>query len=155
MARNVKLDQQDRAILRALQRDSTQPLETLGEQVGLSRNACWRRIRQMDDAGIIKKRVALLDSNALDLGLTVFIQVRAASHDAKWMSQFAAVTRAKPEITGVYRMSGDLDYLLRAVVPDMAGYDRLYQDLIRRIPMADVAASFVMEEIKHTTELPV
>lgn len=137
-----------------LQRDADLPLEELGNRVGLSRNACWRRIRALDAAGVIRGRVALLDPVAVGLGLEVFIQVKAAAHDADWLEKFARATRGTPEVTGVYRMTGDLDYLIRARVSDMADYDRLYQTLIARVPMGDVSASFVMEEIKHTTELP-
>lgn len=147
-------DQTDRKILRQLQRNADTSLDALSEQVGLSRNACWRRIKRMEESGLIKSRVALLDAARLGLSLTVFIQVRAARHSADWSARFASVTRALPQITGVYRMSGDLDYLIRAVVADMADYDRLYQKLISQVDMADVSASFVMEDIKHTTELP-
>lgn len=148
------LDPTDRRILMQLQRDADQSLEVLGEAVGLSRNACWRRIRALEAAGIIKGRVALLDPDALDLGLTVFIQVRTSAHAPDWLEKFSTATKAMPEIMGVYRMSGDLDYLIRAKVADMAGYDRLYQRLIRQVPLSDVSASFVMEEIKETTQLP-
>ncbi|RFP89122.1 Lrp/AsnC family transcriptional regulator [Rhodobacteraceae bacterium 63075] len=147
-------DQTDRKILRQLQRNADTSLDALSEQVGLSRNACWRRIKRMEESGLIKSRVALLDAARLGLSLTVFIQVRAARHSAEWSARFASVTRALPQITGVYRMSGDLDYLIRAAVADMVDYDRLYQKLISQVDMADVSASFVMEDIKHTTELP-
>ena len=110
--------------------------------------------RRWRPTGIIRARVALLDAARLGLGLEVFIQVKAAAHDAKWLEKFARTTRGTPEIIGVYRMTGDLDYLIRARVADMADYDRLYQTLISRVPMGDVSASFVMEEIKDTTELP-
>ena len=103
---------------------------------------------------MIKRRVALLDAAQLGLGLTVFIQVRTNAHAPDWLEKFSAATRAMPEIMGVYRMSGDLDYLIRAQVADMAGYDRLYQSLIRKVPLSDVSASFVMQEIKETTALP-
>ena len=149
------IDDADRRILRELQRDATQGLEALGERVGLSRNAAWRRIRRMEDEGIIQARVALIDPDALDLGLSVFIQVRTNRHDPEWLDQFAAALRSFPEIVGAYRMSGDLDYLIRARVRDMAAYDRLYQRLIRKVELADVTASFVMEELKETTALPV
>lgn len=149
-----KIDDLDRKILHELQRDASLGLEEIGTRVGLSRNACWRRIKAMEDAGIIRARVTLLDAAKLNLGLTVFIQVRAARHDAHWLDTFARATRALPEIQGVYRMTGDLDYLIRARVPDMADYDRLYQTLVARVPMRDVSASFVMEEIKDTTALP-
>ncbi len=150
----VNIDDIDRKLLMELQRTVDLPLEELGNRVGLSRNACWRRIKAMEAAGIIRARVALLDAVRLGLGLEVFIQVKAASHDAKWLEDFARATRGTPEIMGVYRMTGDLDYLIRARVTDMADYDRLYQTLISRVPMGDVSASFVMEEIKDTTELP-
>ncbi len=148
------VDDLDRRILVELQRDAGQSLEALGTAVGLSRNACWRRIGALEKAGIIKGRVALLDASKIGLGLSVFIQVRTSAHAADWLKTFSTATRSMPEITGVYRMSGDLDYLIRARVPDMAGYDRLYQRLIRKVPLSDVSASFVMEEIKDTTALP-
>ena len=148
------IDAIDRKLLTELQRDADLPLEELGHRVGLSRNACWRRIKAMEATGIIRARVALLDAARLGLGLEVFIQVKAAAHDAKWLEKFARTTRGTPEIIGVYRMTGDLDYLIRARVADMADYDRLYQTLISRVPMGDVSASFVMEEIKDSTALP-
>lgn len=145
----------DRRILRQLQRDCDISLDMLSLEIGLSRNACWRRIKHMQEAGFIRKRVALLDAPKLGLGLTVYIQVRAEKHAAGWSAAFARATRSIPEITGVFRMSGDLDYLIRAHVADMAGYDRLYQKMISEVSMADVSASFVMESIKDTTELPI
>jgi Lrp/AsnC family transcriptional regulator len=148
------LDDIDRRILAQLQRDTSQPLDALGEAVNLSRNACWRRIRAMEDAGIITGRVALLDAAKLGLGLTVFIQIRTNNHTPDWLATFKSITKSMPEIQGVYRMTGDLDYLIRARVADMAGYDRLYQAMTRRLPLSDVSASFVMEEIKETTALP-
>ncbi len=149
-----KLDTLDRKILRALQKDASLSLEALGAEVGLSRNACWRRLKALEEAGVIRGRVALLDPQKLGLGLMVYMQIRTNRHEKDWLTRFARATRAMPEVLGVYRMSGDLDYLVKARVPDMAGYDRLYQDLISRVPMSDVSASFVMEEIKETTELP-
>ncbi|MFY9319641.1 Lrp/AsnC family transcriptional regulator [Lentibacter algarum] len=148
-------DEVDRRILRQLQRDCDISLDMLSLEIGLSRNACWRRIKHMQEAGLIRKRVALLDAPKLGLGLTVYIQVRAEKHAAGWSAAFARATRSIPEITGVFRMSGDLDYLIRAHVADMAGYDRLYQKMIAEVSMADVTASFVMESIKDTTELPI
>ena len=152
---NVTFDEIDRRILGELQRDGMQSLETLGARIGLSRNAAWRRIKRLEDDGIIRGRVALLDAEALDLGLTVFIQVRTNRHDPEWLESFARAVRKLPEILGTYRMSGDLDYLIRARVRDMQAYDRLYQRLIREVELADVTASFVMEELKETTALPV
>ena len=149
-----EIDDIDRRILNELQRDAHQSLEAVGDKVGLSRNACWRRIGALEKAGVIKGRVTLLDSEKLGVGLTVFIQVRTSAHSANWLKTFSNATKSMPEITGVYRMSGDLDYLLRAQVADMAGYDRLYQTLISKVDLTDVSASFVMEEIKDTTALP-
>jgi len=151
----AQLDPIDRKILHRLQRDATESLEHLGEQVGLSRNACWRRVRALQERGVITGQVALLSPQKLNLGLTVFIQLRTDSHDGNWMEQFAKATRSLPEILGVYRMSGDLDYLIKARVADVEAYDHLYRKLIARVPLSDVSASFVMEEIKETTALPV
>ncbi len=148
------IDDIDRRILTELQRAADLPLDRLGERVGLSRNACWRRVKALEAAGVIRARVALLDPEKLGLGLCVFMQIKAAAHDARWLAQFAKATRAMPEIQAVYRMTGELDYLIRARVADMTGYDRLYQRLIAQVPMGDVSASFVMEEIKETTEIP-
>ncbi|PWE34195.1 transcriptional regulator [Maritimibacter sp. 55A14] len=148
------LDDLDRRILAALQHDCAIALDALGEKVGLSRNACWRRVKALEARGIIRRRVALLAPEKLGLGLSVFIMVRTDRHAADWLEQFRKATRDMPEILGAYRMSGDLDYLIRARVADVAAYDALYQRLIERISLADVSASFVMEEIKETTELP-
>ena len=150
-----KIDNLDRRILTQLQRDSSLALEELGDRVGLSRNACWRRIRALEDAGVLMRRVALLNPDAVGLGLTVFIMVRTRSHEPGWLEAFAGVTRSMPEILGAYRMTGDLDYLIRARVRDVAHYDQLYRRLIERVDLSDVSASFVMEELKETTELPV
>jgi Lrp/AsnC family transcriptional regulator len=148
-----EIDDIDRRILAELQRAADLPLDQLGERVGLSRNACWRRVKAMEASGVIRQRVALLDAEKLGLGLTVFMQIKAARHDADWLERFARATRTMPEVQGVYRMTGELDYLIRAKVADMKGYDRLYQRLVAKVPMGDVSASFVMEEIKETTAL--
>lgn len=149
----IDIDTLDRKILRELQHNADQSLEDLGERVGLSRNACWRRVRILQETGVIRKRVALLDPDALGLGLSVFIQVRTANHASDWLDKFARAMRDVPEVLGAYRMTGDLDYLIHARVEDVADYDRLYQHLISKIELSDVSASFVMEEIKETTEL--
>ena len=151
----IELDPIDGRILRELQRDASVGVEALGERVGLSRNACWRRIRLMEEAGVITARVALVDPDALGLGLIVFVAVRTDRHDPDWLEKFTRAVKTMPEILGVWRTSGDLDYLLKARVADVRAYDRLYQRLIRRVDLTDVSASFVMEEIKETTELPV
>ena len=148
------LDAQDRKILTELQRDAAQSLDHLGDTVGLSRNACWRRIKALEYSGILTNRVALVDPAKVGLGLMVFMQIRTGSHDPTWQTEFSRATNAIPGILSVYRMTGDLDYLVRARVADMADYDRLYQHLIKRLPVADISASFVMEEIKDSTALP-
>jgi Lrp/AsnC family transcriptional regulator len=147
-------DTLDRKILAALQRQADLPLEELGTRVGLSRNAVWRRVKMLEAAGVIRARVALLDPEAVGLGLTVFMLIRTDRHTPDWLEKFARATRDMPQILGAYRMTGDLDYLIRARVADVKGYDRLYQALVARVELADVSASFVMEEIKETTELP-
>lgn len=149
------MDETDRRILAVLQKDATLSMDALAERVHLSRNACWRRIRQMEEAGVLKGRVALVDPQAVGLGLSVFVMIRTQRHDPDWLSQFQKVVRDMPEIVGAHRMSGDLDYVLRVRVADVAGYDRFYQRLIAKVPLADISASFVMEDLKDTTELPV
>lgn len=148
------IDDIDRALLAALQKDASLSVDQLSERVHLSRNACWRRIKRLEEEGFIKGRVALLDAAKLKVGLTVFIAIRTAHHEARWLEKFSAAVRDIPEIVGVYRTTGDIDYLLQAVVPDVAGYDALYKRLIDRIALSDVSSSFVMEKIKETTALP-
>lgn len=148
------MDDKDRLILRELQRDASISVEDLAERVHLSRNACWRRVKLLEEEGIIRGRVALLDPARLNLGLTAFISIRTSRHDQEWLDRFSAAVRDIPEIVGVYRTTGETDYMLQAVMPDIAGYDRLYKRLIARIALTDVSSSFVMEKIKETTELP-
>lgn len=148
------LDKFDLAILRELQRDATLSAESLAERIHLSRNAAWRRMRRLEDEGFIKARVAIVDAEKLELGLSVILLVRTGSHEPEWLEKFRKAVAAMPEIISVWRMSGDLDYILRARVKDVKGYDVLYQRLISRVPLADVSASFVMEEIRETTQLP-
>ncbi len=150
-----ELDSIDRKILNALQQDAGGSLDALSDEVGLSRNAVWRRVRRLEAGGVILGRVALVNPQAVGLGLTVFISVRTDRHDADWAEGFARATRGIDEILGVYRVSGEQDYLIRARVADVAAYDRLYKRLIERIDLKDVSASFVMEAIKETTRLPV
>lgn len=150
-----EIDTLDRKILRELQRDAARPVEDIGARIGLSRNATWRRIRRLEEVGVIRRKVADVDPAALNLGLAVFISVRTDRHDAKWASDFRAVVQGFPEILGAYRTSGELDYLIHARVADVAAYDRLYQRLIAAVDLKDVSASFVMEELKETFELPV
>jgi len=151
---DYEIDPIDRRILAAPPRDASMSIDRLSEEVHLSRNACWRRVKLMEEAGIITGRVALVDAEKLGYGLSVMILVRTSHHEPEWLKAFRDAVLSIPEIHGVYRMSGDLDYVLRARVPDVKGYDRLYQRLIAKVPLSDVSASFVMEEIKETMLLP-
>lgn len=151
----AEIDTIDRRILAELQRDATLSVDQLSERVSLSRNACWRRLKRLEDERYITGRVALVDAEKVGVGLSVFILVRTSHHDPEWLARFRAAASSLPEITGVYRMSGDLDYVLRARVADVKAYDRLYQRLIAKVPLSDVSASFVMEEIKETTVVPI
>ncbi|QDW36889.1 Lrp/AsnC family transcriptional regulator [Bradyrhizobium sp. KBS0727] len=148
------MDDVDFALLQILQEDATVKVAEIAQQVGLSPTPCWRRIQKLDEEGIIRKRVALLDPNKLNVGVTVFIAIRTNRHNAAWVKKFSAIINTIPEIVEFYRMSGDVDYLLRAVVPDIAGYDAVYKRLIEKIELDDVSSSFAMEQIKFTTALP-
>jgi len=149
------MDRKDRQILRALQKDATLTVADLAESVGLSKSACWRRIQHLEEAGIIAARVTLLNQEALGLNLTVFATVRTHEHTADWFQQFHSVTMSMPNVMEVHRMSGDVDYLLRAVVPDMKSYDSMYREMIAKVNLFDVSSSFSMETIKYTTALPI
>lgn len=149
-----QFDSFDRAILAALQRDSTLSVEELADGIHLSRNACWRRIKRLEDEGVIRARVALLDPAAVNVPLSVIILVRTSQHGRDWAEQFRNAVSDLPEILAAYRTSGDIDYVLHARVPDVAAYDALYQRIISRVTLSDVSASFVMEEMKGSTELP-
>ncbi len=149
------IDKTDRRILRVLQKDASVSVDALSVQVALSRNACWRRVKQMEERGVIRKRVVLVDPDAVGLGLSVFVLVRTNEHEPKWLKAFNRAVLDMPEIIGAHRMSGDLDYVLRVRVGSVKDYDLFYQRLISRIPVANISASFVMDDIKDTTELPV
>ena len=148
------MDEIDRNLLRALQDDAAQSIDSLAERVSLSRNACWRRVKRLESEGILRKRVGLVDAQAVNLALSVYILVRTNNHDPDWLLKFKAAVSEMPEIIGAHRMTGDLDYVLRVRVADMPAYDRFYQRLIAKVTIADVSASFVMEDIKDTTALP-
>jgi Lrp/AsnC family transcriptional regulator len=137
-----------------MQRDSSKSLEDLAQAVNLSRNAVWRRIKRLQDSGIIKARVALLDAQSVGLGLIVFISISVSTHSKDWADKFAKVIDSLPQVQSAYRTSGNQDYLIKARVSNVQAYDDLYQRLISQIELADVSASFVMEELKNTTELP-
>lgn len=152
---NVQLDTTDWAILGVLQRDASLPVHEVGERVGLSSNACWRRIRRLEDGGIIARRVALLDPEKLGLATTVFVAIRTNRHDPAWLEAFSRGIAEIDEISECHRMAGEVDYMLKIVVRDIAHYDRIYRKLIARIPdIADVSSTFSMEKMKATTALP-
>ena len=148
------MDALDKKILAALQRDASLPLSDIAEKVGLSTTPCWRRIKALEDAGVIKGRVAVLEAAKLNLGVTVFVAIRTQHHNDEWLQKFARAVADIPEIIGLYRMAGDVDYLMKVVVPDIEGYDAVYKRLIAKIDLSDVSSTFVMETIKETTALP-
>jgi Lrp/AsnC family transcriptional regulator len=149
-----RLDAIDFKILDLLQSDASLPISEISDRVHLSQNACWRRIKQLEEKGVVKKRVALLDAEKLGCGMTVFVAVRAGEHTEKWLETFSAAVRKMPEVVEFYRITGDIDYLLKLQVADIAAYDRAYKSLIRAARLVDVSASFAMEELKRTTALP-
>ena len=148
------MDNIDRRILDFLQQDATQAVSDIAERVHLSTTACWKRIQKLEDSGVIRKRVALLDGTKLRVGVTVFVAIKTNQHNADWLERFHAAVSRIPEVVEFYRMSGDVDYLLRVVVPDIAGYDGVYKRLIRDVELFDVSSSFAMEQLKYTTALP-
>lgn len=148
------LDRIDRAILSALQLDGSLSIAALGERVGLSTTPCWKRVKRLEDEGVIERRVALLDRHKIGLPVTVFVSVRTTQHDEKWLAQFAAAVVALPEVLEFHRMSGDVDYLLKVVTTDIDGYDRFYKRLIKAAQLTGVSSAFSMEQIKFTTALP-
>ncbi len=147
------MDKIDTALLRYLQRDASLSTGALAERVGISKSACWRRLQRMEEEGVIRGRVTLLEPARVGLPLTVFISIKTNQHNDRWAKQFTRVMEDIPGVLEVYRTGGELDYLIKAVVRDMPDYDRLYHQLIKA-DLFDVSASFVMEQIKHTTELP-
>jgi Lrp/AsnC family transcriptional regulator len=148
------LDKMDRKILDILQKDCTMPVAEIGKQVGLSTTPCWRRIQKLEEKGVIQRRVALLDPVKVNAGVTVFVAITTSQHTQDWLNRFHEVIQEFPEVVEFYRMSGQVDYLLRVVVPDIAHYDDFYKRLIARIELTDVSSTFAMEQIKFTTELP-
>ena len=149
------MDQKDRQILRILQKDAALSMNELAERCAMSKTAVWRRVRALEENGVIKSRVTLLDSEALGFGLTIFALVRTNQHSDAWFSKFRRAVASIPEILEFHRTSGDLDYLLRIVARDMRHYDEVYKQLIREVDFADVSSTFVMETFKSDTQLPI
>jgi Lrp/AsnC family transcriptional regulator len=148
------LDRMDRKILDILQRDCTLPVAEIGKQIGLSTTPCWRRIQKLEELGVIQRRVALLDPKKVNVGVTVFVSITTSHHTQEWLDRFHEALKEFPEVVEFYRMSGQVDYLLHVVVPDIERYDAFYRKLIGRIELSDVSSAFAMEQIKYTTALP-
>jgi len=155
MSGAVALDRIDRRILHALMQDAALPVAQLAERVGLSQTPCWKRVQKLEAAGIITGRVAIVDPEAIGLGLTVFVEIEAADHTPEWRAAFARVVADYAEIVEVHRMSGVVDYLLKVLVSGMAAYDAFYLDLTQRVPCRNVTSKFSMERMKASTLLPI
>jgi len=149
------MDAIDRKILHELQQDASLSVAEIGNRVGLSSTPCWKRIQKLEADGVIEKRVALVDQERVGLGVTVFVSIETADHSETWLKAFAERVGAMPEVMEFYRMAGDVDYMLRVVVPDIAGYDTFYKRLIAAVPLKNVTSRFAMEKIKSTTSLPI
>jgi len=145
------MDAIDRKLLTLLQQDASQSLAELSERVGLSQTPCWKRIQKLEASGVIQRRVVLVDPDRIGLGLTVFVSIETGDHSGPWLEKFAEVVSAMPEVMGLYRMAGDVDYLAHVVVADMAAYDQFYKRLINTIALKNVTSRFAMERIKSTT----
>ena len=148
------MDKIDRQILTLLQKDCSLSTAEIAEQVRLSVTPCWRRIQKLENEGVIQKRVALIDRHKVNLGVDVFVMIKTGSHNADWLEHFSETIDDFDEVVEFYRMSGETDYLLRVVVPDIPAYDRFYKRLIAISGLSDVSSSFAMEQIKYTTEFP-
>src|SRR5271163_435142 len=149
------MDAIDRKILAVLQEDASLSVADIGSKVGLSSTPCWKRIQRLEADGVIQRRVALVDQDRVGLGVTVFVSIETGDHSQDWLECFAKVVGAMPEVMEFYRMAGDVDYMLRVVVPDIAGFDAIYKKLIGSVPLTNVTSRFAMEKIKSTTSLPI
>lgn len=150
------MDNTDKKILNLLQEDATLPLHELAERVSLSTTPCWKRIKRLEESGIIKARVALLDSEKVNLGVSVFVHIKTQQHEHEWLQNFANAINDFEEVVECYRMAGEWDYLLRVVTKDITAFDLFYKKLVNQVQgLSDVTSSFSMEEIKYTTRLPV
>jgi len=149
------MDAIDRKILAVVQEDASLSVAEIGSRVGLSSTPCWKRIQRLEADGVIQRRVAVIDQDKLGLSVTVFVSIETGDHSEDWLKRFAEVVGAMPEVMEFYRMAGDVDYMLRVVVPDIAGYDTFYKRLIATVPLKNVTSRFAMEKIKSTTALPI
>ena len=150
------MDAIDRKILAVLQDNAALSVAEIGSRVGLSSTPCWKRIQRLEADGVIQKRVALVDQERIGLGVTVFVSIETGDHSQDWLARFAKTVEAMPEVMEVYRMAGDVDYMLRVVVTDIAGYDTFYKEADRGgAPLKNVTSRFAMEKIKSTTSLPI
>jgi Lrp/AsnC family transcriptional regulator len=149
------MDAVDRKILAVVQQNAALSVAEIGQRVGLSSTPCWKRLQRLEAEGVITRRVALVDPDKIGLGITVFVSVETGDHSQDWLSRFADAVGAMPEVMEFYRMAGDVDYMLRVVVPDIAGYDAFYKKLIDTVPLKNVTSRFAMERIKSTTALPI
>jgi len=149
------MDTIDRKILSVLQEDASLSVAEIGNRVGLSSTPCWKRIQRLEADGVIEKRVAVVDQSKVGLGITVYVSVETGDHSQEWLDRFAKTVGAMPEVMEFYRMAGDVDYMLRVVAPDIAGYDTFYKKLISTVPLKNVTSRFAMEKIKSTTALPI
>jgi len=150
----AKIDRIDRKILTILQQDCTLPVADIAQQVGLSTTPCWRRIQRLEKDGVIARRVALLDAPSINAGVTALVAIKTNQHNDEWFNQFKQVIDGFSEVVEFYRMAGEIDYLLRVVVPDIQRFDAFYKRLIAKVALSDVSTSFAMEQIKYTTALP-
>src|SRR6478752_9861666 len=153
--RNESMDAIDRKILAVVQEDASLSVAEIGQRVGLSSTPCWKRLQRLETDGVILRRVALVAPEKIGLGITVFVSVETGDHSNAWLKRFAEVVSAMPEVMEFYRMAGDVDYMLRVVVADIAGYDTFYKKLIATVPLKNVTSRFAMERIKSTTALPI
>ncbi len=149
------MDAIDRKILTVLQEDASLSVAEIGSRVGLSSTPCWKRIQRLEADGVIQKRVALIDQDKIGLGITVFVSIETGDHSQAWLDRFAESVSAMPEVMEFHRMAGDVDYMLRVVVPDIQGYDKFYKKLIATVPLKNVTSRFAMQKIKSTTSLPI
>lgn len=153
--KKITLDHTDKRILNLLQANANMTLKEIASAVNLSTTPCWKRIQQLQNSGVIRASVALLDARKVALGLTVFVAIRTNAHNIEWSDKFTQVVQTFPEITEVYRMSGEVDYMLKVVVKDTRAYDDFYKRLIEKISLSDINSMFAMEEMKYTTALPI